>query len=153
VETIQDEIGKKLKLKLPEGDDVKSRANNIFKSLKTKKFLILLDDVWNRTDLEAVGIPYPLGRSKVVLTTRSKTVCGQMDVRKEINIARLPDDEAWQLFQDKVGQGTLSSRPRIEALAKELVEEMKGLPLALITVGRAMYGKSNPKQWESAINT
>jgi len=75
-----------------------------------------------------------------------------MDVRKEINIARLPDDEAWQLFQDKVGQGTLSSSPRIEALAKELVEEMKGLPLALITVGRAMYGKSNPKQWESAIH-
>ena len=152
VETIQDEIGKKLKLKLPEGDDVKSRADIILGFLKTTKFLILLDDVWNQIDLEAVGIPYPLGRSKVVLTTRSKTVCGQMDVRKEINIARLPDDEAWQLFQDKVGQGTLSSSPRIEALAKELVEEMKGLPLALITVGRAMYGKSNPKQWESAIH-
>jgi disease resistance protein RPS2 len=151
VEKIQDEIGKKLKLKW-EGDDVKSRANIILDFMKTRKFLILLDDVWNRIDLEAVGIPYPLGRSKVVLTTRSKTVCGQMDVRKEINIARLPDDEAWQLFQDKVGQGTLSSGPRIEALAKELVEELKGLPLALITVGRSMYGKSNPKQWESAIH-
>ncbi|CAD6266613.1 unnamed protein product [Miscanthus lutarioriparius] len=151
VETIQDEIGKKLKLKLPEGDDVKSRADIILGFLKTTKFLILLDDVWNRIDLEAVGIQYPLGRSKVVLTTRSKTVCGQMDVRKEINVACLLDDEAWQLFQDKVGQGTLSSSPRIEALAKELVEEMKGLPLALITVGRAMYGKSNPKQWESAM--
>ncbi|XP_066357592.1 probable disease resistance protein At5g63020 [Miscanthus floridulus] len=74
-----------------------------------------------------------------------------MDVKKEINVACLPDDEAWQLFQDKIGQGTLSSSPRIEALAKELVEELKGLPLALITVGRAMYGKSNPKQWESAM--
>ncbi|CAD6266603.1 unnamed protein product [Miscanthus lutarioriparius] len=152
VETIQGEIGKKLKLKLPEGGDVKSRADIILGFLKTRKFLILLDDVWNRIDLEAVGIPYPLGTSKVVLTTRSKTVCGQMDVKKEINVACLPDDEAWQLFQDKVGQGTLSSSPRIEALAKELVEEMKGLPLALITVGRAMYGKSNPKQWESAIH-
>ncbi|CAD6266605.1 unnamed protein product [Miscanthus lutarioriparius] len=152
VETIQDEIGKKLKLKLPEGDDVKSRADIILGFLKTTKFLILLDDVWNRIDLEAVGIPYPLGRSKVVLTTRSKTVCGQMDVKKEINVACLPDDEAWQLFQDKVGQGTLSSSPRIEALAKELVEELKGLPLALITVGRAMYGKSNSKQWESAMH-
>ncbi|XP_066357587.1 probable disease resistance protein At5g63020 isoform X2 [Miscanthus floridulus] len=156
VETIQDEIGKKLKLKLPEGDDVKSRADTILGFLTTKKFLILLDDVWNRIDLEAVGIPYPLGnglqqRRKVVLTTRSKTVCGQMDVKKEINVACLPDDEALQLFQDKVGQGTLSSSPRIEALAKELVEELKGLPLALITVGRAMYGKSNPKQWESAM--
>ncbi|XP_066358534.1 disease resistance protein RPS5-like [Miscanthus floridulus] len=116
-----------------EGGDVKSRANIILDFLKTRKILILLDDVWNRINLEAVGIPYPLGRSKVVLTTRSKMVCGQMDVRKEINVACLPDDEAWQLFQDKVGQGTLSSSPRIEALAKELVEEMKGLPLALIT--------------------
>jgi disease resistance protein RPS2 len=142
---------------LLDGGDVKSRANIILDFLKTRNFLILLDDVWNRIDLEAVGIPYPLGsgaqqRRKVVLTTRSKTVCGQMDVRKEINVACLPDDEAWQLFQDKVGQETLSSSPRIEALAKELVEELKGLPLALITVGRAMYGKSNPKQWESAIS-
>jgi disease resistance protein RPS2 len=46
----------------------------------------------------------------------------------------------------------LFSSPRIEALAKELVEELKGLPLALVTVGRAMYGKSNPKQWESAMH-
>jgi disease resistance protein RPS2 len=149
VDTIQDEISKKLKLKLKDHD--KSRADIILGFLKTTKFLILLDDVWNRIDLEAVGIPYPLGRSKVVLTTRSKTVCGQMDVKKEINVACLPDDEAWQLFEDKVGQETLSSSPRIEAIAKELVQELKGLPLALITVGRAMYGKSNLKQWESAI--
>jgi disease resistance protein RPS2 len=152
VEKIQGEIKEKLNLEFPEGSDVKSQANIILDFLKTRKFLILLDDVWNRIDLEAVGIPYPLGRSKVVLTTRSKTVCGQMEVRKEITVARLPYGEAWQLFQDKVGQETLSSSPRIEALAKELVEELKGLPLALITVGRAMYDKSNPKQWESAIH-
>jgi disease resistance protein RPS2 len=107
VEKIQGEIGKKLKLKLPEGGDVKSRANIILDFLKRRKFLILLDDVWNQIDLEAVGIPYPLGRCKVVLTTRSKMVCGQMDVRKEINVACLLHDEAWQLFQEKVGQETI----------------------------------------------
>ncbi|CAD6266602.1 unnamed protein product [Miscanthus lutarioriparius] len=115
VEKIQGEIGKKLKLEFPKGDDVKSRANIILDFLKTRNFLILLDNVWNRIDLEAVGIPYPLGnglqqRRKVVLTTRSKN-----------------------------GE-TLFSSAGIEDLAKELVEELKGLPLALVTVGRSCCG-------------
>lgn len=64
----------------------------------------------------------------------------------------LHEDEAWQLFKEKVGQETLSSSPRVEALAKKLVEELKGLPLALITIGRAMYAKNEPHEWEFCIS-
>jgi disease resistance protein RPS2 len=46
VDTIQDEISKKLKLKLKDHD--KSRADIILGFLKTTKFLILLDDVWKQ---------------------------------------------------------------------------------------------------------
>nr|XP_045085240.1 probable disease resistance protein At1g61300 [Aegilops tauschii subsp. strangulata] len=74
-----------------------------------------------------------------------------MEVRKECKVACLQEDEAWQLFQDKVGHETLSYSPRIEALARVLVQEMKGLPLALITIGRAMYGKIDTAEWEYAI--
>ncbi|XBI85616.1 hypothetical protein VPH35_093740 [Triticum aestivum] len=147
VEKIQADIACQLNLK----NDV----NAIFDFLKKSNFLVLLDDPWDQIDLQATGIPYPLGstkhiRRKVVLTTRSRKVCGQMEVRKECKVACLQEDEAWQLFQDKVGHETLSC-PRIEALARELVQEMKGLPLALITIGWAMYGKIDTAEWEYAI--
>ena len=153
VRKIQDEIVNKLHLH--RDSDVASQAKIIFNFFNKRTFLILLDDIWDQIDLQAVGIP--LGsrtinqiRRKVVLTTRSKNVCGLMEVRKYINVACLQDDEAWHLFRDKVGLETLSN-PRIEALAKELVKGLKGLPLALITTGRAMHPKTDPVEWESAI--
>ncbi|KAL6846390.1 hypothetical protein ACP4OV_023838 [Aristida adscensionis] len=152
---IQAKIVKKLGLR--EDNDVESQATIIFNFLNTRNFLISLDDVWSQVDLQAVGIPTPHGsanrpRRKVVLTTRSKEVCGLMEVRKYINLACLPPDEAWNLFQCKVGHETLSSTPCIQGLAQELVKELKGLPLALITVGRAMHLKTGQVEWELAID-
>ncbi|KAM3279494.1 hypothetical protein ACQJBY_046708 [Aegilops geniculata] len=153
VEKIQNDIVHQLRLK--KGGNVESRCHVIFEFLKNKSFLVLLDDLWDQIDLQAVGIPHPLGsanqiKRKVVLTTRLKKVCGQMEVRKEFKVVCLQEDEAWQLFQDKLVHETLYG-PRIQALARELVKEMKGLPLALITVGRAMYAKTDTAEWEYAI--
>jgi disease resistance protein RPS2 len=153
VEKVQAEIVKKLQLK--KDGDVESQRHIIYEFLKDINFLVLLDDLWEQIDLQAVGIPYPLGtvnqlKRKVVLTTRLRQVCGEMEVRKELEVACLQEDEAWQLFQEKVGQETLSSSPRIEALARKLVKELKGLPLALVVIGKAMYQKTAPK-WEYAI--
>ncbi|XP_072970466.1 probable disease resistance protein At1g61300 [Typha angustifolia] len=154
-ETIQKQIVKKLKLRQQE--DVTEPRDIIFNFFKNKSFLVLLDDLWGRLNLEDVGIPFPLGvvggcKRKVVLTTRSINVCGKMEVRKKIKVKCLNDDEAWSLFQEKVGEETISSHPLIPRLAKEVIEELEGLPLALITTGRAMYDKKDPREWEYAIH-
>ncbi|XP_073002830.1 probable disease resistance protein At5g43730 [Typha latifolia] len=104
-----------------------------------------------------VGIPFPLGmvggcKRKVVLTTQLINVCGKMEVRKKIKVKCLNDDEAWSLFLEKVGEETISSHPLIPRLAKDVIKELEGLPLALITTGRAMYDKEDPREWQHAID-
>ncbi|KAM3412628.1 hypothetical protein ACQJBY_004014 [Aegilops geniculata] len=74
-----------------------------------------------------------------------------MKVRKEIKVDCLRQDEALQLFQENVGQEILLSNPHIGALSRELVKELKGLPLALIATGKAMYPKKDPGERETAI--
>ncbi|XP_073003314.1 probable disease resistance protein At5g63020 [Typha latifolia] len=152
---LQKEIAQKLKLQ--QHEDVTGQRDIIFNFLKNKSFLLLLDDLWGRLELHEAGIPFPLGmvdgcRRKVVLTTRSETVCGQMEVRQTIKVECLNYDDAWKLFLEKVGKETIYSHPRILSLAKEVVKELEGLPLALITTGRTMYPKKDPKQWEHAID-
>ncbi|KAK1660494.1 hypothetical protein QYE76_048653 [Lolium multiflorum] len=155
VSKVQTHILDKLKLK---GDgNVANQSGIIRDFLENKSFLLLLDDLWERIDLEAVGLPLPLGieplsklKRKVVLTTRFTSVCGGMEVKKQIQVPYLQEIEAWELFREKVGDQTLFS-PSIEDRARILVTEMKGLPLALVTVGRAMYGKFRLDQWDSAI--
>ncbi|CAK9153513.1 unnamed protein product [Ilex paraguariensis] len=116
LDQVQDDIGKKIGLydeiwknKRPEG-----KKEDICGVLSKKKFVLLLDDMWERLDLLEVGIPLQNKQnSKIVFTTRSKRVCGQMDAHKTIEVECLPWGEAWDLFQKKVGETTLKSDPDI----------------------------------------
>ncbi|RVW26932.1 putative disease resistance protein [Vitis vinifera] len=130
------------------------KAAEICKLLKSKNFVILLDDMWDRLNLLEVGIPdlSDQTKSKVVLTTRSERVCDEMEVHKRMKVECLTRDEAFSLFRDKVGENILNSHPDIKRLAKIVVEECKGLPLALIVIGRAMASRKNSSRM-GASNT
>ena len=128
------------------------KAVEILRVLKTKKFVLLLDDIWERLDPLEMGVPRPDARnkSKIVFTTRSQDVCHQMKAHKSIEVACLSSEAAWTLFQKEVGEETLS-HPHILRLAKTVAEECKGLPLALITLGRALASERDPSNWDKLI--
>ncbi|XP_020084346.1 disease resistance protein RPS5-like [Ananas comosus] len=146
-------------LGLPTTNNAQDQARIISDFLREKDFLLLLDDVWERLDLGAVGVPMPSAvgeqhKRKVVLTTRYLKVCGQMGVsrRNSIKVECLDGDDAWLLFRETVGEDTIGSSPAVEALARKVARKLGGLPLALITVGRAMYDKEDPREWGHAID-
>ncbi|KAL6334211.1 hypothetical protein AAG906_007458 [Vitis piasezkii] len=127
IEKIQEVIWNKLQLSR-DGWESRStkeqKAVEISRVLKTKKN----------------GVPHPDARnkSKIIFTTRSQDVCRQMQAQESIKVECLSLEAAWSLFQKKVGEGTLKSHPHIPRLAKIVAEECNGLPLALITLGRAL---------------
>ncbi|KAL6313564.1 hypothetical protein AAG906_006929 [Vitis piasezkii] len=144
------------KLEIPsnnwEGRSEDGRKEAIFNVLKMKKIVVLLDDIWEPLDLFAVGIP-PVNdgnKSKVVFTTRFSTVCRDMGA-KGIEVKCLAWEEAFALFQAYVGEDTIYSHPHIPKLAEIAAKECDGLPLALITIGRAMAGTKTPEEWEKKI--
>eukprot|EP00261_Vitis_vinifera_P036514 XP_019077757.1 PREDICTED: probable disease resistance protein At5g63020 isoform X1 [Vitis vinifera] len=155
VEKVQDVI--RNKLDIPDDrwrnrtEDEKAVA--IFNVLKAKRFVMLLDDVWERLDLQKVGVPSPnsQNKSKVILTTRSLDVCRDMEAQKSLKVECLTEDEAINLFKKKVGETTLNSHSDIPQLAEIAAKECQGLPLAIVTIGRAMADKKTPQEWERAI--
>ncbi|RVW24676.1 Disease resistance protein RPS5 [Vitis vinifera] len=155
VEKVQQVLFNKLEIPKDkwDGRSEDERAEEIFNVLKTKKFVLLLDDIWEWLDLSKVGIP-PLNHQdklKMVLTTRSKNVCQDMEVTESIEVNCLPWEDAFALFQTKVGADTINSHPDIPKLAEMVAKECGGLPLALITIGRAMAGTKTPEEWEKKI--
>lgn len=95
------------KLGLPEGSRFVSTEENatlICRRLEERKFLLLLDDIWERLDLNRVGIPLPddQNESKVIFTTRSEEVCGLMGAQQNIKVECLTQEEALRLFRMKV---------------------------------------------------
>ena len=129
------------------------KSQKIFNILKTKKFVLLLDCIWEWLDLTELGVPHPNGEdnlSKLIFTTRSEDVCHVMEAHKHVKVECLAPDEALSLFRMKVGENTFNSHPEIPTLAKEMVKESKGLLLALVTIGRAMADKRTPQRWDRA---
>ncbi|KAJ3684692.1 hypothetical protein LUZ61_013856 [Rhynchospora tenuis] len=153
-EKVQNEIINKLALSKDGSMDQKQCT--IYNFLKEKSFVLLLDDLWDRVNLDTVGIPDPMepvhtSKRKIVLTTRSTEVCGQMEVRKKIKVDILNLNDAWSLFIEKVTEETIDSDLIIKEHAVDVVKELGGLPLALITTGRAMRDKTDHYYWEEAI--
>lgn len=140
-EKIQKDIWRKLGL--PESElencNKEDRAPKIHSVMKRTKFLLFLDDIWERVDLVNIGIPSTSNEneSKIIFTTRSEEVCGSMQADRSIKVECLPTDKALELFREKVGNETWNAHPDIPELAEKLAGECKCLPLALITVGRA----------------
>lgn len=155
VEKIQEEIGKRLGLydKAWEKKDQDEKATCIKDVLTSKRFVMLLDDIWEKVKLLEIGIPFPSADngSKVVFTTRSKTVCGRMGSH-DLEVKQLDQKNAWELFQQKVRGNTLASDPKILELAKQICAKCKGLPLALNVIGETMSYKTSVREWKCAID-
>ncbi|CAN6284898.1 unnamed protein product [Urochloa humidicola] len=130
-----------------------AQAAGILGYLRDKSFLLLLDGVWERLDLERVGIPQPLGMAngkvrKLIMASRSEALCADMGCRNKIKMECWNEEDAWSLFQANVGGDA-----QIPALARQVSAECKGLPLALVTVSRAMSNKRTPDEWADALDT
>ncbi|KAF8388126.1 hypothetical protein HHK36_026792 [Tetracentron sinense] len=154
VRKVQKNIGERLGLKLSEDESHDAvRARAIFNVLSMKRFVLLLDDIWDPVDFEDVGIPRPnsTNNSKVVFTTRSQAVSLRMLAQKNFKAECLGWKEAWDLFKMTVGKEALNLHHQIPELAARVALECKGLPLVINTIGRTMAGKKAPHEWNDAL--
>ena len=73
MEKIQEVIRKKLEIsdRIWDGISEEERPREILRVLRTRSFMLMIDDIWERIDLANLGIPLQRP-SKVVFTTRSK---------------------------------------------------------------------------------
>ncbi|XP_006357685.2 probable disease resistance protein At1g61300 [Solanum tuberosum] len=148
---IQDEIARGVGLTLTD-DNLWSRGDQLRARLMGQdSILIILDDVWEVLNLNKIGIPSGSKHNcqcKVNLTTRLRNVCETMEAQKIIEIGILSGKEAWLLFRQKAGNSV--DDLSLNHIAKNVVKECKGLPLAIITVAGALKNKRKPS-WEDAL--
>ncbi|KAI4296637.1 hypothetical protein L6164_036581 [Bauhinia variegata] len=153
LENLQRRIAEKVGTDLSEIQDETTRAAALFQALKRRKrFLLILDDLWESFSLDIVGIPIPTRENgcKLVLTTRLLSVCRGMETDQDIKVNILKEDEAWNLFKNKAGSVVMIS-PYIRSIAKAVAKECMGLPLGIVTVGRALRKVVDVFEWENAL--
>ncbi|XP_030959628.1 uncharacterized protein LOC115981550 isoform X4 [Quercus lobata] len=145
---IQGEIADMLDLKFDDVETVPGRATRLRERVeRNKKVLVILDDIWNKLDLEAIGIP--CNGCKILLTSRDRDILScDMNTQENFELDVLPQHEAWSLFEKMVGDSLKDSNLR--SIATQVAEVCAGLPLALVTVATALKNKSL-FEWKDAL--
>ncbi|XP_052287799.1 probable disease resistance protein At4g27220 [Citrus sinensis] len=150
---VQSELVKSLGWELTEKyeKDRARRLRMMFSESKSRKMLIILDDVWNELDLEKVGIP--VGDSdnccKILLTTRLQPVCDRMGCDTQIQLGVLRQYEGLDLLRKHAGIDVADTT--LIDVSKRVADECKGLPLAIKAVGNALRGRT-ADEWNVALD-
>nr|CAN60875.1 hypothetical protein VITISV_017859 [Vitis vinifera] len=117
-------------------------------NLGNKKFLLVLDDVWDVESLDWESwdrLRTPLHAaaqgSKIVVTSRSETVAKVMRAIHTHQLGTLsPEDNP-------------CAYPQLEPIGREIVKKCQGLPLAVKALGSLLYSKPERREWEDILNS
>ncbi|KAL3655407.1 hypothetical protein CASFOL_001193 [Castilleja foliolosa] len=130
---------------------VMETEEELFDYLKSIRFLIVLDDVWDKQIWHEFKKLFPDGKtaSRVLLTTRLEEVAHDAsDPSRQItNVPFMNKEESWHLLRLKVfGDEKLCPR-QLEKPGKKIAENCEGLPLLIITIADVL-SKSGDKTVE-----
>ncbi|KAG5017481.1 hypothetical protein JHK85_023617 [Glycine max] len=108
-----------------------------------EKILIILDGVWEKLDLEAIGIPLNENDKRycILLTTCNQAICTSMNCQSMIELSMLNEDEGWTLFKQRA-QIDDDSLEDLREVAKRVFDKCKGLLVAIVTVARTLKEKT-----------
>ncbi|PIA50537.1 hypothetical protein AQUCO_01200006v1 [Aquilegia coerulea] len=120
--------------------------------LEGKKFLLVLDDVWNENDekwskLKCLLIGGARG-SRVIVTTRSEKVATIMGTISTYHLNGLSDDDCWNLFKERAFARQQNQAPtKFVVIGQEIVRKCGGVPLAAKALGSLMRFKTEDRDW------
>ncbi|KAL7169396.1 hypothetical protein ACSBR2_034440 [Camellia fascicularis] len=123
--------------------------------LRGKRFLLVLDDVWNeyheKWDRLKNALKCGAKGCTVIVTTRIQKVALIMATLPNIHhMARLSEDDSWSLFERRAfGNERREENLQLDLIGKEIVKKCVGLPLAIKALGSLMQFKRSESEWLS----
>jgi hypothetical protein len=127
-------------------------------NLKGKKFLVVLDDLWNEKchDWTILRAPFLTGASgsTIIITTRNGGVSSMVGTVAAYDLQVLPKEACLSLFtQYALGEDDFSKHPNLQDIGEEIVKRCNGLPLAAKTLGGLLRTKHDPNEWKDVLES
>ncbi|KAG5592448.1 hypothetical protein H5410_042962 [Solanum commersonii] len=132
--------------------DLASFQKKLQQLLNGKRYLLVLDDVWNEDqqkwdNLRAV-LKVGASGASVLTTTRLEKVGSIMGTLQPYQLSNLSQDDCWLLFIQRAFRHQEEISPNLVAIGKEIVKKSGGVPLAAKTLGGLLRFKREKREWE-----
>nr|XP_023887633.1 putative disease resistance protein RGA4 [Quercus suber] len=153
VKTIVEKILASATDEKPQNLEMDQLKKKLRKKLSQKKYLLVLDDVWNEDkeiwcNLKTLLLDGSKG-SKVVITTRNNLVADiTSTIESRYFLKGLSNDQSLSLLKQMAfekKQDTIN--PNFQAIGRDIVEKCCGVPLAIKAIGRVLYYQKTESKW------
>ncbi|KAG6511959.1 putative disease resistance protein RGA1 [Zingiber officinale] len=126
-------------------------------ALSGKRFLLVLDDVWNEYESKwnvlKAALTCGARGSKILVTTRSQRVSSIMSSSNTTHqIQQLSGDDCLSLFQQSAF-GHQAADQNLMEIGEKIVEKCGGVPLAAISLGSMLRSNREENYWSSVLNS
>ncbi|KAJ0824911.1 putative virus X resistance protein-like, coiled-coil [Helianthus annuus] len=129
----------------------------IYKRLKGKRYLIVIDDIWSAEAWNEIRICFPddnLG-SRILVTSRLINVASNIKPDSPIHRLRfLTVEESWDLLQQKVFEDDGCCPINLQETGKQIAERCRGLPLAILVLsGLLAKTEKSVEFWSQVLDS
>ncbi|KAJ4801694.1 Disease resistance protein RGA2 [Rhynchospora pubera] len=156
--TIIKKILESLTKKEPEIGTLHVAQRSLMRILSSKKFLLVLDNVWNETERhnwENLVAPLRHGAkgSKILLTTRMNSVANMAaqvvgEPKMSLNLKGLEETESMLLFEKSAFVGLDSTDYlRLQPIGNKIAKKLKRIPLVVKTIGGMLNNNLTEEYW------
>ncbi|KAH0742328.1 hypothetical protein KY290_035371 [Solanum tuberosum] len=133
-------------------EDLASFQKKLQELLNGKRYLLVLDDVWNEDqdkwdNLRAV-LKVGASGASILTTTRLEKVGSIMGTLQPCELSNLSQEDCWLLFIQRAFRHQEEISPNFVAIGKEIVKKSGGVPLAAKTLGGLLRFKREEREWE-----
>ncbi|TYG96675.1 hypothetical protein ES288_A11G370400v1 [Gossypium darwinii] len=115
-----------------------------------KKFLLVLDDIWNDSynDWTILRSPFGVG-TRIIVTTRLQNVSSNVNPVKAFFLDKLPHDDCLSILtQHALNAINFSGHLQLKEVGEKIVIRCNGLPLAAKAIGSLLRTAKDHGEWE-----
>ncbi|CAJ2634549.1 unnamed protein product [Trifolium pratense] len=127
--------------------------------LQGKRYLLVLDDVWNKNEELEFGLSQEKWNqlksvlsngskgSSCLVSTRDEVVASIMGTCQAHHLSGLSENECWLLLKQYVFGDDIEEQVELVEIGKDIAKKCGGLPLAAQALGGLMRSRSGEKEW------
>ncbi|KAL6277782.1 hypothetical protein ACE6H2_021383 [Prunus campanulata] len=135
--------------KLEKAQEKEAALKNLQEHLKGKRYLLILDDVWNEdpdkwNDLTScLSSVKDTQGSSILVTTRSEKVAKIVQTLPMCNLGKLSDDQCWLILKNRAFLDDSAPLTKDqERVGRDIARKCAGLPLLAKVLGNMMRSKN-----------
>ena len=126
--------------------------NRLRKEIDQKKYLLVLDDVWNEDGEKWLNLKSllvgGLKGSKIIITTRTRLVAEIKHTVSPYLLKGLSEKQSWSLLQNVAfRKGEETNNRKLVTIGREIADICRGVPLTVKFIGSVLRFKETEFEW------